>query len=453
MNSPKRTGMQTFLLIWFGQVISLTGSGMTRFALLIWAYEHEGSATTLALLGFISFIFYVLLSPVAGVWVDRLDRRAIMLASDSASGVLTLLLLILYTSGHLQLWHVFVYEGMTGALDAFQTPAFIAATTSIIPPHERARVNGLRTMVGSISRVFAPLLAGIVLAAGGLSAVMGIDLLTFIAAYATLITVRLPKPQRVAVHHSSMGRELREAFRYVRERRELFALILVFTVMNFIASLTYLAVMPAMILARPGGGEEVLALVRATMGVAAVVGGVAAALLPKRIRLIDRILISGAISFLGGDLLMGMGQSLPIWLIAAVVTEFFIPIMIGASRTIVQNRVPDAMQGRVFALDGMLRELAIPVGYLLAGPLADRVFEPAMIPGGALAAALGGMFGTGHGAGMGVMYLFTAVSGTILCLSAYGVPALRRLRAEEGIVQGAADRRKSATIEAQKGQA
>lgn len=453
MNTPTRSGMHTFLLIWFGQVVSLTGSGMTRFALLIWAYQHAGSATTLALLGFVSFIFYVLLSPAAGVWVDRLDRRLIMLASDSASGMLTLLLLILYASGNLHLWHVFLYEGLTGALDAFQIPAFFAATASIIPPDQRARVNGLRTMVGSISRVFAPLFAGIALAAGGLSAVMGIDLLTFIAAYATLIIVRLPKPERITVDRPSMRRELREAFRYVRERRELFALVGVFTVMNFIASLTYLAVMPAMILARPGGGEEVLALVRSMMGIAAVAGGIAAALLPKRIRLIDRILISGAISFLGGDLLMGMGQSLSIWLIAAIVTEFFIPIMMGASRTILQNQVPDAMQGRVFALDGMLRELPIPVGYLLAGPLADRVFEPAMMPGGALAAALGGVFGTGHGAGMGVMYLFTAISGTILCLSAYAIPALRRLRAEESTVRVAAEYEKSATIEAQKGQA
>jgi len=116
-------GVRIFLVIWLGQFVSRVGTAMTRFALLIWAYQQTGAATTVALLGFFGFLPYVLLAPLAGVWVDRLDRRKVMLLADLGAGVVTGGLLALYFAGELAIWHIYAAEAITAVLDAFQGPA------------------------------------------------------------------------------------------------------------------------------------------------------------------------------------------------------------------------------------------------------------------------------------------------------------------------------------------
>lgn len=426
----KPSGFRTFLLIWFGQVISLTGSGMTRFALSVWAYQQTGAATTLALMGFASFIFYVPIGMVAGVWVDRWNRRIVMLLSDAGSGLLTAFVLLMFVSGQLAIWHILVLEALSGVLEAFQLPAYTASVTMLVDPAHRGRANGLRSLGWSLTRVFAPILGGLVLAVADLRAVLLVDLATFLAAYSTLLLTRIPSPPVSAEGQIGKGHwrsELVTAFTYLRMRKGLFYLILMFMVMNFIASLTYWGVMPAMILARTGGDEGVLAAVQGAMGVFAVFGGLGVTAFIKRAKLVHWIVVGGVLSFLLGDLLMGLSRSLEGWLFAAAATEIFVPFIFTAEQTILQNKVPPDLQGRVFALDGTIRDLIIPFGFLLAGTLADHVFEPAMQPGGALASILGDVWGTGPGAGMGVMYLGTAIAGTILCLVVYIVPATRHV--------------------------
>src|SRR5262245_37474993 len=122
-------GMRTFIIVWAGQLVSLLGTGMTRFALLIWAYQQTGAATTVALLGFFSFIPFILISPLAGMVVDRADRRLVMLFSDLAAGLTTIGLLFLYLSGDLAIWHLYAAGLLTGIFEAFQGPAYSAATT------------------------------------------------------------------------------------------------------------------------------------------------------------------------------------------------------------------------------------------------------------------------------------------------------------------------------------
>src|SRR5260221_1830695 len=120
---------KTFLLVWFGRMVSLIGTGMMRFAFLLWAYDKDGQATTLALLGVAGFLPEIVLSPIAGVIVDRYDRRVIMLVADLCAGVTIGTMLVLHLAGTLQVWHLYFAEAVIGAFDAFQIPAYSAATT------------------------------------------------------------------------------------------------------------------------------------------------------------------------------------------------------------------------------------------------------------------------------------------------------------------------------------
>ena len=101
------TGFRLFAIIWFGQLVSLFGTAMTRFALLIWAYQQTGAATTLALLGFFAWLPFIVISPLAGVLVDRFDRRRIMILADLGAGLSTLVILFLLLTGDLAIWHLF----------------------------------------------------------------------------------------------------------------------------------------------------------------------------------------------------------------------------------------------------------------------------------------------------------------------------------------------------------
>lgn len=430
--SPNHTtGFRTFATIWAGQLVSLLGTGMTRFALLIWAYQQSGAATTLALLGFFSWVPFILVSPFAGVWVDRWDRRKVMLFADLGAALMTLIVLTLLLAGKLAIWHLFVLEAVASACEAFQSPAYSAATTQLLPKEQYARASGMRSMAQDAALIGGPLLGGMALALFGLPAVLGLDLLTFAVAFGTLLFVHIPAlglPQdEVTNAQESFWQRLQVGFRFILARKGLVALTLIFTGINFFAILTYFSVLPALILARTGGDEVALAIVQGTLGAAGLIGGLAVSTwgLPKR--KIHALLLGTAISFLGGDLLFAVGRSLPVWIAGACIAAFFIPYIIAASQTIWQSKTPPHLQGRVFSVQAMLRNLAAPLAYLLAGPLADQVFGPAMQPDGVWAARFGWLVGTGPGAGIGLMFVCTAFLGSLMSLSGYLIPALRQV--------------------------
>ena len=116
----KQNGYRPFFIIWLGQLVSRMGTAVTRFAIIIWAYNQTDSATAVALLGFCAFIPMIAISPFAGVWIDRLDRRKIMLFADISAGATTLALLLLFASGQLQMWHLYIIQALSGIFEAFQ---------------------------------------------------------------------------------------------------------------------------------------------------------------------------------------------------------------------------------------------------------------------------------------------------------------------------------------------
>jgi MFS family permease len=438
-------GWQIFNLIWFGQLVSLLGTAMTRFALLIWAYQQTGQATTLALLGFFAFIPYILLSPVAGVVVDRFNRRWVMIWADLGAGLMTVAMLLLYMTGHLQIWHLYLAEALSGAFESFQSPAYAAAVTTLVPKSHYDRANGMRSLADSASQVFAPFLAGILLTVIDIDGVMWIDVVTFLVAVAILLLILIPMPATSSTEGretASMWHEMSFGFRYIFQRRGLLGLLLIFVGINLFATLTYFSILPALILARTGNNELALATVQSALGIGGVVGGVLVSLWGGPRRRIHGILAGAGISFLLGDFLFAVGRSLPVWSIAAFLAAFFIPFIVTANQTIWQTKVAPEVQGRVFSARGMLQILSMPLGYLLAGPLADHFFEPAMAVNGNLAGTFAWLVGTGPGAGMALMFVCTSILGMVMSLSGYLFPAVRN-------IEGALPDHDEATLAAQ----
>lgn len=422
-------GMQKYTVIWFGQMLSMFGTATTRFALLVWAYQQTGQATPLALLGFFSFILYVLVSPIAGVMVDRLDRRFVLIAADLGSASMTALMLLLFVTGQLQIWHLYLAEALTGLFDAFQIPAYHASTTLLVPKQHYGRASGMSSFAQAAAQVFAPAFAPLLLAQVGLQGVMTIDIITFIIGITPLLFIAIPRPAAVTTTSArpNVMNDMTTGFRYIFARRGLAGLMAIYCGVNFAAALTYYAILAPLVLARTGGDEVALGQVQAALGVGGIIGGVLMSVWGGPKRRIHGVLLIGGISFLIGDFMMAVGQSTIVWMAAILIGTLFVPIIVGSKQAIWQSKVEPALQGRVFAVKTLFETASMPIGYLVAGPLADKVLEPAMQPGGALAGLFGGLLGTGPGAGMGFMFLCTCIIGTLVCFSGYLFSSVRRL--------------------------
>jgi hypothetical protein len=128
-----------------------------------------------------------------------------------------------------------------------------------------------------------------------------------------------------------------------------------------------------------------------------------------------------------GITVLGLGQTPLVWAAGAFLMMFFIPVINGSSQAIWQSKVAPDVQGRVFSVRRLMAQITAPVAFLLAGPLADNVFEPAMQVGGSLESTFGGLVGTGSGAGMSLIFIITALLGTVVSLAGYLVPAIRNI--------------------------
>lgn len=418
--------MKTFTIIWVGQLLSLVGTAMTRFALLVWAYEQTQTATSVALIGFAAVLPLVVISPVAGVVVDRFDRRLVMIFTDLGAGVTTIALLALHLAGSLQVWHVYLLLGAGGFFEAFQSPAYSAASTLLIPKAYLSRANGMRSLAEMSSQLLAPFAAAALLPLVGLGGVMVVDVLTFCIAVGTLNAVTVPAPPPDTTHANFRAR-MSVGFAFIFARGGLMGLLVVMMGMNLADGLTYSSVLPVMVLMRTGGDEVALAWVQVALGMGGVLGSIIVSTFGTPRRLIHGVLLCAALSFFFGDGQIGLGDSVYRWSIGAFTASIFIPMVVAAQLTIWQQKTPPAIQGRVFAVKNMLQMATRPLGFLLAGPLADGVFEPAMSEGGTLVGVFGGLVGTGPGAGVALMFLGTAVLGCAFSLGGYLFPAVRRV--------------------------
>ena len=429
MKAPFPSGMAGFTTVWLGQLVSLLGSGMTAFAITIWAWQETGEATALALVGFFAFAPTVLLSPIAGALVDRLNRKLVMMLSDLGASIAALVMLFLYLSGNLQIWHLYLLGAWAGAFNAFQFPAYSAAISTMLSKTQYARANGMLSLAESAAGIAAPVLAGVLLALFGIGWILVIDLVTFCIAILTLLLVHIPQPERSSEGLQNRGSLLQESvygFKYILRRPGLLNLQLVFTAINFAATFGIVLLAP-MVLARTGNNEIVLGSVQSVLGIGGLGGGLLLSLWGGPKRRIHAVLLGMMGSGLLGLVLLGLGQILPLWLAGAFFTMFFIPILNGANQAIWQAKVAPDVQGRVFATRRLIAQATAPVAMLLAGPLADRVFEPAMMPSGALEPLFSPLVGSGVGAGMALMLVLSGGTCVLIAFMGYLRPVVRNV--------------------------
>ncbi len=267
--------MRSFIILWFGQVFSLLGTNLSGFALTVWAYEVTGSATVLAMVSFFLVTPMLIISPLAGALVDRLNRKLMMMVSDLASGLATSALLALFLTGRLQVWHLYISSAFIGTFQSFQWPAYSAAISTMVPKEQYGRANGLISFAETGTDIIAPILAAGLLGMIGLGGVLAADLATLTLAVCTLLIIRIPQPKVTRLGQESRGSLWKESFfgfKYILERPGLLGLQIVFLVGNFFSTIAYTMMTP-MILARTGNNELLLGTVSSIGALGGLVGG------------------------------------------------------------------------------------------------------------------------------------------------------------------------------------
>ena len=188
--------LRPFLILWSTQAISALGTAMTNYALVVWIYQTNGTASSVAALTLCSFLPTILFRFLAGAIADRMDKKCIMLVCDLAAACGSAITLGLLVLSRLAIWHLYVIQFLLSFMNAFQVPAAYVATSLLVPREAYAKTEGLQSASNAIISILAPVLGSMVFAFGGLELVLTLDLFSFgIAFFPLLLLIRIPKSE------------------------------------------------------------------------------------------------------------------------------------------------------------------------------------------------------------------------------------------------------------------
>ena len=367
-----------YLPMWIGQAVSLLGSGLVQFALVWYMTEKTGSATVLAMATFVALLPSVILGPFAGALVDRLNRKAIMIISDTAVALATFALVVLFHLGIAQIWHIYVALFVRSLCGSFQYPAMQASTSLMVPREHFARLGGINQAMNGVITIVSPPLGALLMSVMTMPAVLAIDLVTAAIAISLLaLFVRVPQPPRSqtaeALTPARVLADVRNGLKYAVGWSGLFKVIVMASLINMLASPAF-SLLPLMVTKIYGKGAAEVAWLESALGLGVVAGGLLLGLWGGFKRktattLTGLIGMGVGITVLGltdrNTYLLAVGMMGLVGLMNALAN--------GALGAIMQTKIPPEMQGRIFTVIGSLASAASPLGMLLAAPVAEKL--------------------------------------------------------------------------------
>lgn len=409
--------LRTFYIIILTQVFSLIGSRMSGLAIGIKVFDDTGKATPLALVALFYLLPNLIFVNIAGVIADRWDRKRLIMLSDAGQAAGTFLLFLSFASGHFQLWHLYTISVLQSIAGVFQGPAFMSSVTMLVPDSHRDRANAITQMSHPAAGIVAPILTGLLFAVIGVTGVIAIDLMTFLVAIAVISAIHIPHPEKTTEgeqHQGSMWQEVQVGFKFLWSRRMLFYLMMHAMLLNFLFNMAGIYGTPYILTIT--GSKAALGTLLAVEGIAMVAGGlVFTAWGGTKVRM--HTMMPGVLLMSVSFMLYGIART-PLFLGLSIFFGLFVNPMVNACfMSLFQLKTPPDMQGRVFASIQMLAMGMTPLAYIIAGPLADEVMEPAV--GGSIWKAVEPIFGSEPGAGMGAIFAFNGLVCGIITLILY----------------------------------
>lgn len=405
---------------------------MANFAITLWVWDQTGSATALTLSGFFYLLPRLFISLFAGIVVDYASRKRLMILSGASVAVSTLVLLLLYLSGQLAIWHLYTAALINGSVEKFGQLAYRASITLLVRPRHYTRANSMDATILYSAIIVAPAIAGWLYPIIGLGGILPINLATFSIAIAIIALLQIPQPspdksqlQKASSQIAAAWQEVTFGLRYLWSSSSLRSLLIVTTLFWTALELCDTIYDP-MVLARTDGSSQVLGAVATIAGFGGVTGAIAVSIWGGFQRTERGMLIG----FMGAGLAkiaFGLGQGLSVWLPAQFYSSLNFPLIRSSETALWMTAIPAKFQGRMFAAHSLIYDLVDMIIKLVAGPLSDRLFEPAMTSSSLLQSLFAPIFSTAPGAGIALLYVSSATAMLLVGVLGFRAPQLGRL--------------------------
>lgn len=380
MNSHWKQTTARFLT---AQTISLFGSSLVQYAIVWYITLSTSSGRMLTISTICGFAPQIIISLFAGVWIDRYDRKKLIMVSDAVIALATLALVAAFLSGCREIRLLFIVLFVRSAGTGIQTPAVNAVIPQIVPPRHLMRVNGIQSTLTSLMMFLSPAASGAILSAAGLEATLLIDVATALIGVGITSTLTIPMYRKNTVEGNAQIDSLKEGFRYLRSntfvRRLLMFQIAILFLISPSAFLT-----PLMVSRTFGSQVWRLTASEMTYSIGTVLGGLLITSWGGFKKRLNTTLMAGAAY---GILMLGLGTASAFWAYLALNTMIGItaPCYQSPVTVSIQERVEPSMQGRVFSFMQISTSCALPLGMMVFGPLADAVRIQYLLIGGGLA--------------------------------------------------------------------
>ncbi len=414
-----------FFIVWAGQLISVIGSGLTSFALGVWTFQKTGSATLFAFVTLFAILPGLLITPLAGVAADRLDRRIIMIVSDIGQGVCTFAIAICSLTGHLEMWSMYTILTVSSVFSGFQMPAYQAAVTQLVPKKFFAQASGMIQAAWGAKFIISPILAGFFLGVIKLHGILLLDIVTLCIGVAALLFVKIPKPNKAEATSEKMNlvSDFVYGLNYLRRRKGLIGIFSIIGVSGFMQGMMIVLVGP-MVLSFTN--EKVLGIMESIAAMGMLLGSVLISVKggPKQ-------LVPGMLNFLTlagfGIALMGIRQNIFLITAACFLYFFSVPYITACYETLIRRKVEHDVQGRIFSLVRMILQGATTAAYVVAGPLAENVIEPLIASKSPFAHSLRMVVGGSAGSGIALIFLLSGGFMVLLSTLSFLWPHIRNI--------------------------
>jgi MFS family permease len=365
---------RNFKLYFFGQTISVIGNWMTRVATSWLVYRLTGSVLLLGVVSFSGQIVSLLLGPFAGVWVERLNRRRLLVWTQALAAIQSLALAALTLANVITLPEIIALTALQGLINAFDMPGRQSFLVHMVDDRsDLSNAIAINASMANTARLLGPAIAGIVVGAFGEGWCFLLDGLSYFAVIASLLTMRLNMPE-IPRSATGMFEQMREGWDYVRTFRPIRTILLLFSFQSLMGY-PYAVLLPVFAGEVLHGDAYTLGWLTAASGVGALISGVSLALRKSVAGLTTMLQIAAAL--LGSALILaGLSHTLWLTLLLMVFVGFGLTQNASASNTIIQSLVPEDKRARVMSYYTMAFFGAAPFGSLLVGALGHRIGAP-----------------------------------------------------------------------------
>lgn len=423
----EKTGIRNFLVVWSGQLFSIIGTALTAFVLGLWVYKDTGSVTLFTLISLFAILPGIIISPFAGIIVDRIHRKTVLIFSDAIGGLSIAAIAILLAYGRLEIWHIYVMMGLSSICNTFQISAYSASITLLVPKDYYGRANGMVQLCDGMGRLVSPILAGILMVHFETWQIIAIDVVTYFIAVITTIITEIPQPKEKhdKREKSNIFSELSFGWKYIKARPGLLAILAFFSITNYFIMTTTILSTP-MILAFES--STVLGAATSIAGCGMLIGSIGVSIWKGPKKRVECMLYC----YIGIGtclVLSGIKESITIITIAIFIVLLLAPIQQGCSNAIWQSKVEPDLQGRVFSTRRMVAQSTIPLAYALSGPLSERVFRP-LLNTDFVGGSIGQVIGTGESREIALMFIVMGICTVVLAVSSFFYPRIRNIEEE-----------------------